>query len=74
MRRHADVWFRYLCLVTVIKHDEAKDKKGLIDYNCHIFQDALAEVFARGWEKPQTNGASDIDKALTQAHLEDQME
>ena len=42
--------------MTVIKHDEAKDKKGLIDYNCHIFQDALSEVFARGWEKPVENG------------------
>jgi len=38
-------------LVTVIKNDEAKDKKGLIDYNCHIFQDALTDVFDRGWEK-----------------------
>lgn len=47
---------RYLCLVTVIKNDEAKDKKGLIDYNCHIFQDALGEVFARGWEKPRDGG------------------
>ncbi|KAL6253226.1 GTP-binding protein gtr2 [Rhinocladiella similis] len=42
---------RYLCLVSVIKNDEARDKKGLIDYNCHIFQDALNEVFARNWEK-----------------------
>ena len=42
--------------MTVIKHDKAKDKKGLIDYNCHIFQDALNEVFARGWEKPQEDG------------------
>lgn len=42
---------RYLCLVTVIKNNGAKDKKGLIDYNCHVFQDALNEVFARQWEK-----------------------
>ncbi|KIX07281.1 uncharacterized protein Z518_01934 [Rhinocladiella mackenziei CBS 650.93] len=42
---------RYLCLVTVIKNNRAKDKKGLIDYNCHVFQDALKEVFARGWER-----------------------
>jgi Ras-related GTP-binding protein C/D len=44
-----------LCLVSVIKHPDAKDKKGLLDYNAHIFQDALNEVFARGWEK-QENG------------------
>ena len=37
--------------MTVIKHDEAKDKKGLIDYNCHVFQDALSEVFAKNWQK-----------------------
>lgn len=37
--------------MSVIKNDEARDKKGLIDYNCHIFQDALNEVFARNWEK-----------------------
>ncbi|KAJ4523505.1 GTP-binding protein gtr2 [Exophiala dermatitidis] len=46
---------QYLCLVTVIKNDEAKDKKGLIDYNCHIFQDALNAVFARAWEKDKSN-------------------
>ncbi|KAL2435124.1 GTP-binding protein gtr2 [Exophiala dermatitidis] len=46
---------QYLCLVTVIKNDEAKDKKGLIDYNCHIFQDALNAVFARAWEKDRSN-------------------
>ena len=59
--------------MTVIKHDEAKDKKGLIDYNCHIFQDALAGVFARGWEKVQENGKEQARKALpptsAQAHL-----
>lgn len=42
---------RFLCLVSVIKRGDAKDKKGLLDYNAHIFQDALADVFARGWEK-----------------------
>ncbi|KAJ9638133.1 GTP-binding protein gtr2 [Knufia peltigerae] len=54
---------RYLCLVSVIKNDEARDKKGLIDYNCHIFQDALNEVFARNWEK---------DKAVTNGNGEQQ--
>ncbi len=41
---------RYLVLVAEIKHDKAKDKKGLIDYNAHVFQDALTEVLARKWE------------------------
>lgn len=48
---------RYLCLVTVIKNKEAKEKKGMIDYNCHVFQDALNAVFERAWEKePEQNG------------------
>lgn len=67
---------RYLCLVTVIKHDQAKDKKGLIDYNCHIFQDALNGVFAREWEKPQESEV-DSDQQITvpnaQSHLEAQL-
>jgi Ras-related GTP-binding protein C/D len=42
---------RYLCLVSVIKNPDAKDKKGLIDMNCRIFQDALNEVFSRKWEQ-----------------------
>jgi Ras-related GTP-binding protein C/D len=42
---------RYLCLVSVIKNPDAKDKKGLIDMNCRIFQDALNEVFSRNWEQ-----------------------
>ena len=37
-------------LVAEIQHDKAKDKKGLIDYNAHVFQDALTEVLARRWE------------------------
>lgn len=49
--------------MSVIKNDEARDKKGLIDYNCHIFQDALNEVFARNWEK---------DKAVTNGNGEQQ--
>ncbi|KAK5077369.1 GTP-binding protein gtr2 [Exophiala xenobiotica] len=36
---------KHLCLVTVIKNKEAKDKKGMIDYNVHIFQEALKTVF-----------------------------
>lgn len=43
--------YRYLCLVAVIKKPDAKDKKGLIDMNCRIFQDALNEVLARKWEQ-----------------------
>ncbi|KIW18891.1 hypothetical protein PV08_03180 [Exophiala spinifera] len=56
---------RYLCLVAVIKNDGANDKKGLIDYNCHIFQDALNEVFARNWEKDKAaaNGNGDQQAA-----------
>lgn len=38
-------------LVAEIQHDKAKDKKGLIDYNAHVFQDALTEVLARKWEQ-----------------------
>ena len=44
---------RYLCLVAMIKNPEAKNKKGLIDYNCHVLQEALAEIFARKWEEPK---------------------
>ena len=42
---------KHLCLVTVIQNKEAKDKKGMIDYNVHIFQEALKAVFERAWEK-----------------------
>ncbi|KAI1916439.1 GTP-binding protein gtr2 [Ophidiomyces ophidiicola] len=42
---------KYLCLVSVIKKPDAKDRKGLIDMNCRTFQDALNEVFARAWER-----------------------
>ena len=69
---------RYLCLVTVIKNDEAKDKKGLIDYNCHIFQDALTKVFAREWENDKTtqNGEASESKGKSKAQgqLETQLE
>ncbi|KIV81420.1 hypothetical protein PV11_03609 [Exophiala sideris] len=64
---------RYLCLVTVIKNNEAKDKKGLIDYNCHVFQDALNGVFARSWEKDKVvgNGSDSSAQGQLQAQLED---
>lgn len=42
---------KYLCLVSVIKNPEAKEKKGLIDMNCRTFQEALNEVFSRSWEE-----------------------
>lgn len=45
---------RYLCLVSVIKNPDAKEKKGLIDMNCRVFQEGLNEVFSRNWE-PQEN-------------------
>lgn len=50
---------RYLCLVAVIKKPDAKDKKGLIDMNCRIFQDALNEVLARKWEQESHSAAND---------------
>lgn len=45
--------FRYLCLVSVIRNPEAKEKKGLIDMNCRTFQQALNDVFSRSWEQEQ---------------------
>ncbi|KAJ5426331.1 hypothetical protein N7465_001401 [Penicillium sp. CMV-2018d] len=45
---------KYLCLVSVIRNPEAKDKRGLIDMNCRTFQDALNEVFSRSWEEGST--------------------
>ena len=42
---------RYLCLVSVIRNAEAKEKKGLIDMNCRTFQEALNDVFSRSWEQ-----------------------
>ncbi|GBF67311.1 GTP-binding protein [Trichophyton mentagrophytes] len=42
---------KYLCLVSVIKNPDAKEKKGLIDMNCRTFQDALNEVFSRTWDQ-----------------------
>lgn len=44
----------YLCLVTVIKNGQAKDKKGEIDYNCHVFQESLNKVLARNWNGDRT--------------------
>ncbi|EEH50522.2 hypothetical protein PABG_12271 [Paracoccidioides brasiliensis Pb03] len=41
---------KYLCLVSVIKNADAKEKRGLIDMNCRTFQTALNEVFSRNWE------------------------
>jgi Ras-related GTP-binding protein C/D len=45
--------YRYLCLVSVIRNPEAKEKKGLIDMNCRTFQQALNDVFSRSWEQDQ---------------------
>jgi Ras-related GTP-binding protein C/D len=47
---------RYLCLVTIIKNPEAKDKKGLVDYNVHCFQDSLNELLAQAWREDKTGG------------------
>ena len=35
----------YLTLVALIKEKDAKDKKGLIDYNVHIMSEAINKVF-----------------------------
>ncbi|KAL1957468.1 hypothetical protein VTO42DRAFT_5931 [Malbranchea cinnamomea] len=51
---------KYLCLVAVIKKPDAKDKKGLIDMNCRIFQDALNEVLARKWEQESHSAQNQI--------------
>jgi Ras-related GTP-binding protein C/D len=48
---------RYLALVSVIKRPEAKQKIGLINYIVEIVQEALNDVFARGWEVESGNGA-----------------
>lgn len=48
---------RYLCLVSVIRNPDANEKKGLIDMNCRVFQEALNEVFSRPWEQPEDIGA-----------------
>ena len=50
-------------LVAEIQHDKAKDKKGLIDYNAHVFQDALTEVLARRWEKQPATDAGENETA-----------
>ncbi|PWY89986.1 GTP-binding protein GTR2 [Aspergillus heteromorphus CBS 117.55] len=47
---------KYLCLVSVIRNPESKDKKGLIDMNCRTFQEALNDVFSRSWEEEQAQG------------------
>ncbi|QGA15174.1 hypothetical protein EYB26_002830 [Talaromyces marneffei] len=44
---------KYLCLVSVIRNPDANEKKGLIDMNCRVFQEALNEVFSRPWEQPE---------------------
>ena len=50
-RTCANVLPRYLCLVSVIRNPEAKEKRGLIDMNCRTFQEALNDVFSRSWEQ-----------------------
>ena len=58
---------QYLCLVTVIKNPDAKNKKGLIDYNCHIFQEALNKVLAQEWTQEKTGGEADNGEGATQS-------
>lgn len=53
---------RYLCLVSVIRNRESKEKRGLIDLNCRTFQDGLNEVFSRRWEQlEETNHLDQLD-------------
>lgn len=58
---------KYLCLVSVIRNRESKEKRGLIDLNCRTFQDGLNEVFSRRWEQlEETNHLDQLDgSALT---------
>lgn len=57
---------KHLCLVTVIKNKEAKDKKGMIDYNVHIFQEALKAVFDRAWENDKNvDGEASASKPVS---------
>ena len=57
-----------------IKNPEAKDKKGLVDYNVHIFQDAINKVFERAWEKYKATDSSEADQksimSATQSSVE----
>ncbi|MCJ1361983.1 hypothetical protein MMC16_001084 [Acarospora aff. strigata] len=38
---------KYLALIGIVKDPKWKEKKGLIDYNVSVFQEAMNEVFAR---------------------------
>lgn len=48
----------------MFKNPEAKHRKGLIDYNCHIFQEGLNNVFERSWESKEEEGveATHLDR------------
>ncbi|KAH8698620.1 putative small monomeric GTPase [Talaromyces proteolyticus] len=54
---------KYLCLVSVIHNPDANEKKGLIDMNCRVFQDALNEIFSRPWDRP-----AEEQPAVEEAH------
>jgi len=45
----------------------------MIDYNVHIFQEALKAVFDRAWEKNQIDGGEDTRtaKAVTSSENEE---
>ncbi|EXJ61811.1 hypothetical protein A1O7_02241 [Cladophialophora yegresii CBS 114405] len=65
---------RYLCLVTIIKNPEAKDKKGLIDYNVHCFQDSLNELLAQAWREDKGGGEGQDGEGVAQEGLQAQAE
>ena len=47
MHWNANHQCRYLALIGIVKDPKWKEKKGLIDYNVSVFQEAMNEVFAR---------------------------
>jgi Ras-related GTP-binding protein C/D len=50
----------------VIRNPDAKEKKGLIDMNCRIFQDALNEIFSRGWEQEEAQEEAPEEALVTE--------
>lgn len=50
----------------MLRHPEAKEKKGLIDMNCRTFQDALQDVFSRGWDQDKDQEIQDQENQGSQ--------
>ncbi|KAL4970296.1 GTR/RAG family Ras-related GTP-binding protein [Aspergillus stella-maris] len=62
---------KYLCLVSVIRNKEAKEKKGLIDMNCRTFQQALNDVLSRSWERDEDAERSSEQRQIEQPPTSD---